>query len=372
MTHKICFINRSSIHYRKNIYMLMDQELPCDFYFGDSRPGKIAPLDVSLLKNFKGYFHNVTFGRFYWQRGSLSLLRKGYTDIITVGDPYCLSFWLMLIMAKIKGINIYMWGHGAYGDESFVKKISIRLRMWLAKGMFLYGEYAKNILISYGIKRDKLYNIYNSLAYDEQLALRSKMESSSSSFYHNHFGNKNFNIVFIGRLTVVKKLDQILQAVSILKGKGMQCNVTFVGDGMEKSKLEALTSELNLQDNVWFYGACYDENEISLFLRNADVCVSPGNVGLTAMHAMSFGCPVISHNNFSKQMPEFEAIEEGKTGEFFKEDDVEDLAATIKRWLLSCGDREKVMHACYEVIDTKYNPHLQVEIMKNVIIINNK
>lgn len=88
--HKVCFFNRSSIHYRKNIYMLMDKELPCDFYFGDSRPGKIEPIPYELLRNFKGEFHNVNIGLFYWQKGALKLL-KDYLDLITLGDTYCLS-----------------------------------------------------------------------------------------------------------------------------------------------------------------------------------------------------------------------------------------------------------------------------------------
>ena len=32
MQHKVCFFNLSSVHYRKNIFMLMDRELGIDFY----------------------------------------------------------------------------------------------------------------------------------------------------------------------------------------------------------------------------------------------------------------------------------------------------------------------------------------------------
>ena len=99
-THKICFFNRSSIHYRKNIWLLMDKELPCDFYFGDSRPGKIEPIPYREFEHFKGEFHNVSIGPFYWQKGALKLLKSDYTDIITPGDTYCLSTRVMLLLAK--------------------------------------------------------------------------------------------------------------------------------------------------------------------------------------------------------------------------------------------------------------------------------
>ena len=132
-------------------------------------------------------------------------------------------------------------------------------------------------------------------------------------------------------------------------------------------QVQALSSDLGLT-NVWFYGACYDEKQICEFLYNADLCVSPGNVGLTAMHAMSFGLPVISHNNFPMQMPEFEAIIDGETGTFFKENDIQSLAEAIKRWDSIAVDREKIRQACYKVIDEKYNPHKQVELLKQVIL----
>ena len=364
---KICFFNRTSVHYRKNIYMLMDKELPSDFYFGDSRPGKIEELDVSLLSNFKGKFHNVILGPFYWQQGALKLLKSDYTDIITPGDIYCISTWLMILLSKFYKKNLYFWAHGAYGDESRLRARIQRFRYTHIKGAFLYGNYAKDILVKYGVPENKLHVVYNSLDYDEQFPMRSVLKPTD--IYRSHFGNEDVNIVFIGRLTQVKKLDQVLKAVVKLKGKGVNLNVTFVGDGAERQKLETLSKELNL-DSVWFYGACYDEKQIAQLLYNADLCVSPGNVGLTAMHAMSFGCPVVSHNNFAKQMPEFEAIEEGKTGTFFKENDVDSLAEAINNWINTCTDREAVRQACYKMIDEKYNPHVQVKTIKETILNN--
>ena len=363
--HKICFFNRSSIHYRQNIYRLMDQELPCDFYFGDSRPGKIEPIPDGLLEHVKRPLHNVPIGPFYWQKGALSLLKSDYTDLLTPGEPYCLSTWVIILLARLFRKNVFTWTHGAYGDEKRLKKWMTVWKIRHLKGCFLYGEYARQILTGWGVPAEKLHVVFNSLNYDAQLPLRKSLVETD--FYRDHFGNGNPNLVFIGRLTTVKKLDQILLAASILKGQGTPYNVTFVGDGPAKARLTEMVGELGLEGTVWFYGACYDERQIADFLYNADLCVSPGNVGLTAMHAMSFGCPVISHNHFSKQMPEFEAIEAGKTGDFFREDDVADLAAVIARWQAFGTDRETVRQACYRVIDERYNPHVQIEIFKKVI-----
>ena len=54
------------------------------------------------------------------------------------------------------------------------------------------------------------------------------------------------------------------------------------------------------------------------------------NVGLTAIHSLSFGTPVLTHNNFDNQMPEVQAINEGENGGFFIENDLEDLIKKIE------------------------------------------
>lgn len=366
MSHKVCFFNQSSVHYRKNVFMLMDRELGINFFFGDSRKqGAIKELDTACLKNFKGYFHNIGFGPIYWQNEAIRLLWSDYTDLFTTATHYCLSAWVILLFAPVFGKRVYLWSHGAYGNERGIKKWLTIWKMKRATSSFLYGNYAKQILTKWGVPEEKLHVFYNSLSYDEQLELRKTIQPTS--FYQEHFRNEYFNLIFIGRLTTVKKLDMILRAMSLLRNYGIYVNITFVGNGPKENELKALTREIGLEAVVWFHGSCYEEKQLANIIYNADLCVSPGDVGLTAMHAMTYGTPVISHNNICHQMPEFEAIEEGKTGSFFYENDVEDLAKCIQSWLTNNMDREQIRQNCYDVIDNKYNPHFQVKMIKKVI-----
>ena len=264
------------------------------------------------------------------------------------------------------GKRFYFWTHGWYGREGWLKKIIKKVYFGLANGTMLYGEYAREIMLNQGFSSQKLAVIHNSLAYDTQIALRQELKECS--IFSNHFGNDYPNIVFIGRLTEVKKLDQILISQSICKTDGCDFNVTFIGDGEMRTELEELTKILNLEKFVWFYGPSYDEKGLSQLLYSADLCVAPGNIGLTAMHAMTFGCPCISHNDFKWQMPEFEAIQEGVTGAFFERDNTENLARVIKEWLNKHrSDREVVRNACFKEIDEKWNPHKQIEVIKEMI-----
>ena len=69
-------------------------------------------------------------------------------------------------------------------------------------------------------------------------------------------------------------------------------------------------------------------------------------------------------DNFGMQMPEFESIISGVTGSFFKEDDTNDLAKQIAIWLTNEKSREEIRSNCYKVIDEKWNPNYQIEIIK--------
>lgn len=153
-----------------------------------------------------------------------------------------------------------------------------------------------------------------------------------------------------------------------MKDRGELYNLTFIGDGSESEKLRDLVKNLGLIQQVWFFGACYDERKNAELIVNADLCVAPGNVGLTAMHALVFGCPVISHNDFKWQMPEFESIHPGVTGDFFEKDDVNSLSITISNWFRDMKHRrDKVRYNCFAEIDAQWNPYFQINLIKSII-----
>ena len=365
---KLCIIYNTAPHYRESVFRAIDNEYDCDWYFGETN-NDIKEMDTSLLKNVDYYKIVGNPLKIFWKRGILKLLfMKKYQNFFMLADVRSITDWVFywLAFTFFPHKNIYLWTHGWYGKES---GLNAKMKLWLyhhATGIFVYGNRAKKLLIEQGIPEKKLFAIHNSLDYVTQKALRNDMHPSG--IYTNHFGNVNPTIIFIGRLTKVKKLDMVIDAVANLRDKGELYNLVFVGDGKEGAILKTKVNDLGLASQVWFYGACYDEMTNAEFIYNADLCVSPGNVGLTAMHSLVFGCPVITHNCFEWQMPEFEAIQPGITGYFFKMDDVAALTAAISHWF-ACkqNHREEVRKACFNEIDTNWNPYYQMRMIKNNI-----
>lgn len=371
MEGKLCLIFNAAPRYREAIYRAIDSEYDCDWYFGRLDNG-IAEMDTSTLNRVEYYDALGNTQGLYWQCGIIPLLfRRRYRTFLMTAEVRSISFWIFSLFAFLcfPRKKVYLWTHGWYGKE---QGLVAAMKLWLyrhAAGVFLYGNHAKKMLTGLGIPEDRLFVVHNSLHYDRQRVLRESLRRSY--IYEEHFGNDLPTLLFIGRLTKVKKLDQIISALELLRRRGENYNLVFVGDGVERRSLESLAREKGLSDSVWFYGACYDEKSNAELIYNADLCVSPGNVGLTAMHALVFGCPVITHNCFRWQMPEFEAVRPGETGDFFGMDDVDDLAHVISGWFAEKGAlREIVRQKCFEEIDTGWNPKFQMDIFRENLRLN--
>lgn len=366
--NKCCLIYNFPQHYRKAIFTEMDRRLGFDFYFGDQLywAPDVKSFDVHELRGFKEIFKNLKIYKYVWQKGAVKTAFKKYDHYILYGDPGYISSWVIMIICRILGKKTYLWMHGFKQQElSWKEKILSYPFISLSNKLLLYGNYSKEIMIKNGIPEYKLECIYNSLDYYLQLKVRDQL--NETNIFSNHFCNNLPVLIYIGRIQKSKKIDMILDAMVLLEQRGVNINLVIVGEDREGVNLIQNLEE-KLLKHLWLYGPCYDENIIGELMFNANICVSPGNVGLTAIHSLMYGTPVITHSNFKNQGPEFESIQVGITGDFFEENNVEDLSIKIFNWLsLNKEKREIIRNECYSVVDDKYNPNFQIEILKKVL-----
>lgn len=344
--------------YRESIWQLLRDEKSYDFhfFFSNQNLSGIKSISSSHHNKYHEIENHFFLGRLIWQSKFLKKLIKNKPDIlILLGEMNVISNWVLAIFGKLFGTKVYYWGHGIYGNESFLKRLFRLLFLKLAYGHILYGEWAKTKLVHNGFDKKKLHVVCNSLNYDNQ-------KKHFEKLLKKKIDTKVFRLIFVGRLTKTKKIDQILRALRKISNQ-TKYELNIVGDGSEKSYLINLKNELGLS-NINFLGSIYDEQILSELIFNSNVCVSPGNIGLTAMHSLSYGTPVITHNDFKNQMPEAEAIIENINGLFFKKDNIEDLAEKI----FKSSEIKFDKHLVRSIIDEKYNPNFQKQIFDNLIL----
>jgi glycosyltransferase involved in cell wall biosynthesis len=272
-------------------------------------------------------------------------------------------------ICRIRRKKVVFWGHGSYGNERYLKKYFRRIFNKLPDAYLLYNERAKGLLEKEGINCKKLFLINNSLNYDVHVLIRNSINSNELNLLKKKLFSDNDQLpilVFIGRLTKEKRIDQLIESIDLLHKTGHKVNCLVIGTGEQTNFLKELVNNLGLGSFVCFYGPCYDERENGILLSLAECCVSPGNIGLTGIHSMSFGTPVITHNDQQNQMPEVSAIIENYTGELFIKNDINSLAQKIEELVFLKG-KMHYSNNCIKIIDDFYNPYYQIKVFDSLI-----
>ncbi|MDB9528197.1 glycosyltransferase family 4 protein [Oscillatoria sp. CS-180] len=110
-----------------------------------------------------------------------------------------------------------------------------------------------------------------------------------------HEGQGN-HLLYVGRLAAMKGLPVLFEAMDKLKDQLPDLKLTVVGDGGERSDIEAIAQELDLSDRIDFVGY-KSQTEVREYLQTADIFVLPSfaeGVPVVLMEAMAAGVPVLT------------------------------------------------------------------------------
>jgi glycosyltransferase involved in cell wall biosynthesis len=362
---KVAVIYHFFAHYRLPILReLMDSKqmrVVCyGSYTSEGVDGSIKPLTLRQLPALKVTPLKIV-GNFIWQRSLVFPLIAENSDIyIFLASPYFVSTWVAVIILRLMGKRVLFWGHLRYREDEGVLRHYIRQSFYkLASGWLCYGHAAKQQLVRNGIPRDEVHVVYNSLDYDRHLGLRGATSCPVYCSWPRKFEAMP-TFICVSRLVTKRRLDLLFEVMRDVATIGCSIQLLLVGDGPERAALEALASKLKI--HVIFYGACYDEAVLRTLYTGAVATVAPGEVGLTAIQSLSFGVPVITHNDQANQMPEAEAVVDNVTGWLFEKDHKYGLGRAIARAL--AADRESMRLTCYRMVDLFFNPRKQVEVIQ--------
>lgn len=358
-------------HYRSAVVAAMDKStnIQYDFY-GSGLPYQgIKHMAPESFRSFvKAPFRMV--GRAMWQPKAVSAAVSGnYDALIYLADLNFVSTWVAAVLARLRGRPVLFWAHGWLKPESGMKRRIRNLYFGLANRMMLYAERGKRLGVAAGYPESQIAVIYNSLDVEAADSIVARIESGALASVRPQslFADPSLPLLICtARITPLCRFDLLLKAADMLKAQGKPVNILLVGDGPERPPLEASAKELGL--SVHFYGACYDEEITGQLIYHADLTVSPGKIGLTAMHSLGYGTPAITHDNLDQQMPEVEALTDGVTGSLFRCDDASSLAAAISDWLAAGRDRQVVRQNCRAAVHDRWNPDVQAALIEQVIL----
>lgn len=164
------------------------------------------------------------------------------------------------------------------------------------------------------------------------------LESSS-----RHEANM-FSLIFIGRLIKLKGAMVLLEISKKIIEKGIELQVSIVGEGEEMEALLEYCEKYGLNRNIFFHGALSQE-EIKSLLERSTILVAPGikdpstgrceTQGLVVQEAQASGLPVIVSDVGGMKY----GLIDGKTGFVVQEGNIEGF---VERVLFFYRNRESV------------------------------
>ncbi len=372
MKHKVAIVYPYFAHYREPIIneLLKDKEIEYFFLSGDTLPKSVSSLKLAEInsqsRNKK--LRNIwIFKYFLIQFDLIKFIRKNNINtLIFLADWKYISYWFYIFYCKLTHRKCFFWSHGLLNNKKTLNNRIKFLFHSLFDGGLIYSERSKKIMENWGFKK-RLLVVNNSLNYEEQNNLF--LNCSESSVNETSFLPFDIPyIIFTGRLIKERKLELLFKALVYLKENNTLVNLLILGTGPHEFFLKEQIEKLNLQNQVLMGGACYDEKILCKYFVNAEMCVFPGPIGLTIIHSMTYGTPVITNNNLDKQKPEVEALIDGYNGYLFNEDDSLDLAIKISKILnLSPIEKKKFEMNCLNSIKNNYTPKFQSRVIHSLV-----
>jgi glycosyltransferase involved in cell wall biosynthesis len=275
---KVLFVQPDIRAYRVGFFNALSEKIPelTVLHFGET------PDQVLLFQSLVG--EKISLKGWHVIK-NLSSIVKNY-DVLVFGFDI---HWMNTFAISRKYHNLIWWGHGK--SKHIVANAVKRFFVKNAKACVAYDEKGKISYEDLGAHENRVFVAPNTL----KVSLSEDFSQESKSTY-----------LFVGRLQSRKRIDLLLKSFAKIQNElSDHIQIEIVGDGeMELKRLYLLSLDLQISDRVKFFPGTTDEAILKEHFKKALAYVSPGIVGLGALHSFAYGVPVVTlgHGN---QAPEF-------------------------------------------------------------------
>lgn len=336
---KIRILHHWIPEYRVALYEGLGRKYPGEVEILASKEGVEVPYAIKGVK--VDYDHPFQYlGPVNWQSGmSLRGLKPGRDIVVINGDIRELSSVWSALKAKMAGIKVLWWAqHRGSSSTNLSTAVRLFVSKLLSDVFICYTRTGLEYLVEKGFSRSRVFATGNTI---DQRPIREAIDYWTTERLADFQGRVGIvgKKLFLccGYMRTKVRLDLFIRAMSSDALKDVVLAV--IGDGEMKNSYIELARALGVDSRIIWRPATHDQNEMAPWFLSAKAFVYPGAIGLSILHSLSYGLPVITHGNEEHQMPEFEVMEDGKTGCIFPEGDVEGLVNACVKIL---ADKERL------------------------------
>jgi glycosyltransferase involved in cell wall biosynthesis len=175
-------------------------------------------------------------------------------------------------------------------------------------------------------------------------------------------------VLFVSRLHPANRVDMLIQATASLVPQIPGVKTVIVGNGEpEKSRLKELARRHDVHERVVFVDGVYDEMKLAPWFLSAKVFCYPANIGLSLIHALWYGVPVVTSDNLEAQNPEIVALESGTNGLLYSDGNQKSLDEALRAILCDPARQASMSQAARSTVEGKFTISNMVDGMEATI-----
>ena len=219
-------------------------------------------------------------------------------------DLICFHDWLNSIAGIVVGDELRVptvfhvhsteWGRTGDGSE-IVKALEARAARE-ADGLITVSYAMKEDLTKHGWPEEKIHVVWNGVDPERYNPEKCKKEDIEALRANYGVGEDDSFILFVGRLTWVKSIRNLIQAMPHVLSKYPNTKLVILGKGEEQRDIMELASRLDIKDKIHYRFEFVPESERILHYAASDLCVFPSiyePFGIVSLEAMAMEKPIV-------------------------------------------------------------------------------
>lgn len=269
---KLAIIYGPLLHYRLALFDAICERYDLTVFtteFAGPDPGLRFAIEVIPARRL---------GRFGFQFGLRQRLRQGRFDV-------CIAFLDVAHLDTLAAIfmpvspRTFSWGVWLTGSSiaNFLRIAAVKR----CEASLFYCYQKMQEIAACGAPVERLYVAHNTVTVPQAIPAVS--------------ADQRDLILFVGSFDARKGLDRLLRVFAeTMPRLPERVRMVLVGDGPERSRLEALANDLRLGDRLLMPGRVNAPDELIAYYARALVSVSLNQAGLSVLQSMGFGVPFLT------------------------------------------------------------------------------
>ncbi len=282
---------------------------------------------------------------FFWDASAIRNADRRSADVLVLGwNTRSLSLPIAAKKARKRGLGVVLWGHGFSKSEAgWRRRLRDKVGV-LADSVMFYNRSAASRFREASGRTDDVFVALNTLDTGpiRQAAAWWAEHPDELEAFKNKHGIAGPMVLFVSRLLEDNKIDMLFEAASKLGEEFPDLKVAVVGGGPDRERLEHRAKALGVESCVLMPGPVYDERELAAWFLASSVFCYPVNIGLSILHAMAYGLPVVTSDDIPSHNPEIEALRDGENGLLYADGSVSDMAAKLRAVIADSDLRSKL------------------------------